>query len=61
MEKIIIVNDENKFQDKEDMININSFDMNLDELDEMEPIESPAFIWGKWNFVGSQLSTFNEN
>lgn len=53
MEKIIIVSKENEVKVKEEMININSFDMNLDELDEMEPIESPAFIWGKWNFAGS--------
>lgn len=38
--------------DKEDF-NINCFDMNLEEMEEMEPIESPAFIWGKWNFAGS--------
>lgn len=38
---------------KSDNINMNSFEMDLNEMEEMEPIESPAFIWGKWNFAGS--------
>lgn len=32
---------------------MSSYDMNMTDMEEMEPIESPAFIWGKWNFVGS--------
>lgn len=33
--------------------NLSSYEINLAEMEEMEPIESPAFIWGKWNFAGS--------
>lgn len=32
---------------------LNAFEMNLSEMEEMEPVESPACIIGKYVFVSS--------
>ncbi|OAT37062.1 hypothetical protein [Proteus myxofaciens] len=46
----ININVNSKDEEKNEM---EMFEMDLANMDEMEPIESPAFIWGKWNFAGS--------
>jgi hypothetical protein len=53
MEKVSIDLEQSKTDVKNDVFNIDVFNMNLEDMEEMEPIESPAFIWGKWNFAGS--------
>lgn len=53
MEQIVTILEEKESDVKKEFFNMDSFDMNLADMKEMEPIESPAFIWGKWNFAGS--------